>query len=478
MSSNTNTLSSPCSTSPLQAQHFWAQMRSLSHIFQKSTFATKDRLTELETQLHDILGKRIITYPLVFRKLGIGPKTSYQDKKRLLGVDKPPKPSETNPNEIKFIQHMVRKGHEASKGNWSWRIVQEAEEKQQLGWFPFFVTLTIDPKLCNGEPLGARPGYDSPEDLWKKGKEFRWYIRQLAEISAKELGHPPPRKKPYRPESDYVTYAGVIEHGKSMEHHHAHIMVWMRAIPSLWKVDPNQGRLPMNRTERECRPMRILWPWCIESQKPALYFRSKGDVWSQLGHITPVDKKTRQSIKMLPLSAVGNYVTKYMQKGEKIWQHRMKCTRNLGLKKLQAVINSLTEKQLEPLTWRPQNSKHHHSASLIHSAPQGLVRLTATRRRFAILYQSRELDLKNLMKTNYEHYKLMLRSVRDGARPDRMASADFYDWVQKFLPVIHEYCEKRLLDSHRLLAYDFPRSVHRVDPISLPGAEIGFTRGI
>ena len=478
MSSNTNTLSSPCSTTPLRAQHFWAEMRSTSHLFQKSTFATTERLTKLESELHDILGKRIIKYPPVFRKLGIGLKTSYQDKKRLLGLDRPPQQEETSPNEIKFLQFMVRNAHNAQKGNWSWRIIQEAEQKQQDGWYPFFVTLTVDPKKCNGRPLGNRPGYDTPEQLWKEGKEFRHYIRSLAKVVCKELGHPPPHKKPYRPESDYVTYAGVIEHGKSMEHHHAHIMVWMREIPSLWKIDPNQGRLPQNRTERECRPMRTLWPWCIESQKPALYFRTKGDIWSRLGHITPVDKDKRQPIKMLPVSAVGNYVTKYMQKGEKIWEHRMKCTRNLGMAKLQRLMDKLTLPQLEALSWRPQDSRQHHLANMTHSVPLGLVRCAAIRKRFAILYQSRQLDLKNLMKTNYDHYKLMLKSVKDGARPDRMASADFYDWVQKFLPAETGYCEKRLLDSHRLLEHNFPRAIHQTQPVVLGGNEIGFTRSI
>eukprot|EP00918_Siedleckia_nematoides_P004062 GHVU01009148.1.p1 GENE.GHVU01009148.1~~GHVU01009148.1.p1 ORF type:complete len:345 (+),score=15.02 GHVU01009148.1:389-1423(+) len=237
---------------------------------------------------------------------------------------------------------MNNKASQAQKGNWSWRIKQEAEQKQEDGWYPFFVTLTIDPKKCDGiqhydydqKPL---PIYNSPRELWEKGREFRKYIKRLASVAAHVLGHPSPHKKNkkfgYRPESDYITYAGVIEHGKSQEHHHAHIMIWMKAIPHTWKVDPNSGRMPQYRYQRECKLMRHYWPWCVADQKPALYFRSKGDIWSRMGHVTPIDKETGQPINIAHIQAVGNYITKYMQKGTKLWHHRMKCTRNLGMQK-------------------------------------------------------------------------------------------------------------------------------------------------
>jgi hypothetical protein len=464
---------------------FWAEMRSTANLFNKSNIPTEFEKSQLMDQLGHILGKRIITYPQILRKYGIGKSTSYEDKKRLLGLDEKQSPVEVSPNELKFIAKMQENAAGAAKANWSWRIVQEAEEKQKKGWYPFFVTLTVDPKMCQGQThlvQGREVSYDSPEHLWRTGREFRLYIRRLAEIAARELGHPPPRKKArgfgYRPESDYVTYAGVLEHGKTQEHHHAHIMVWMREIPSNWKIDPNSGRPKSARTERECRPIRPLWPWAIASQKPALYFRTKGDIWSQLGHVVPLDKKTGKTIKINQVAAVGNYVTKYMQKGTKQWHHRMKCTRNLGMQKLLRKIKSLPLTAVRQLAMRPPNSKLLRSVSLTHSVPQGLTRCIAKRVIFAHRYHYGSMELKELMKTNYEHYKAMLRNVRDGARPDRMPLAEFYDWVQEFLPEETGFCETEMLKAHESLGDDYPRTTHKVEPTIFGANEIGFTQCI
>ena len=469
--------------SPLKAEKFWAEMRSTCYLFSKSTWPSNEQAAQLIQELRHILGKRIIAYPQTLQSFGINQETPYKFKKTFLGLDRHYNNTNTEESDRRFLKFMATKAAEAQKANWCWRITQEAEEKQKMGWYPFFVTLTIDPKKCRGQEhviKERRVAYDSPEDLWKTGREFRLYIRSLAELSAELCGHPPPRKKTadygYRPESDYITYAGVIEHGKTNEHHHAHIMIWMREIPSRWKVDPNHGK--MIKSERECKQLRPYWYWSSSEQKPALYFRTKGDIWQQLGHCTPIDRETGKPIKINPVEAVGNYVTKYMQKGTKVWHHRMKCTRNLGMRKIQKLINSLERSQLEPLTWKPETSGQLRSLSSIHSVPQGLIRSTAKRRIFALDWEQRSLDLKTLMQTNYDHYKRMLRSVRDGARPDRMRSAEFYDWVRKHQEDQKGYCKKKLREAHKLLAEAFPKKLHRVQPVVLGGNEFGFTHCI
>ena len=455
---------------PLKAEKFWAEMRSTCYLFAKSTWPSNEQAARLISELRDILGKRIIAYPSTLSDFGITADTPYRLKKAFLGLDQVYNNSLTHESDRRFMKFMTEKAGQAAKANWCWRIAEEAEQKQIQGWYPFFVTLTVDPKMTD------------PEKLWKEGREFRKYIRRLVNIVCELQGHPPAHKKTkeygYRPESDYVQYAGVIEHGKTQEHHHGHFMIWMKEIPSHWKKCPNVGRLPSHRTERENKAMRYLWPWAIASQKPALYYRTKGDIWSKLGHVTPIDKKTGKPIKINSVQAVGNYVTKYMQKGTKVWHHRMKCTRNLGLNRLKTVISKMDSTSVKVLTWRPKKSSHLRSVSLIHSVPQGLIRSIAKRKVFSDLYQSNRMDLKTLMKTNYDHYKRMLKNVRDGARPDRMPSADFYDWVQQFLPEVEEYSEKILIETHKLLSGEFPRQQHRVQPVVLGGNEIGFTQCI
>jgi hypothetical protein len=453
-----------------KAEKFWAEMRSTAYLFSKSSWPSNDQAARLVSELRHILGKRIIAYPQTFAEFGIGPETPYRLKKTFLGLDQVYNNSKTEEADRRFLKFMENKAMQASKANWCWRIKEEAEQKQLQGWYPFFVTLTVDPKMTD------------PEKLWRQGREFRKYIRRLVNVVCRELGHPPAHKKTkeygYRPESDYVTYAGVIEHGKSQEHHHGHFMIWMREIPSSWKADPNAGRLPQYRYERECKHMRYLWPWAIASQKPALYFRTKGDVWSKMGHGVPLDRKTGKAIKVNAVQAVGNYVTKYMQKGDKLWHHRMKCTRNLGMKRIQELINQLPIDQVKILQLKPEKSSHLLSVNLTHGVPIGIVRSIAKRRVFSEEWARSQLDLTKVMKTNYDHYKRMLKSVRDGARPDRMPSPEYYDWVQQFLPDQNGYCERELIEAHKLLSRDFPRERHKVQPIMLGANEIGYTSGI
>ena len=475
-----------------KTEKFWAEMRSTAYLFSKSTWPTREQTAKLIDQLGDILENRIITYPQVYAEFGIDSKTPYHLKRRYLGLTDETAFPDKDENEKRFQRFMLNKAAQANKHNWSWRITQEAQQKQLDNWYPFFVTLTIDPKKCLGQEhefKGRTASYSSPRELWERGIEFRRYIRSLATMVAGLEGHPSPHKKAknykgtgidydYRPESDYITYAGVLEHGASNEHHHMHLMLWLKNIPSHWKTDPNQGRIPQYRTERECKPLRNFWYWCDSQRKPALYFRTKGDIWSQLSHTTPIDKKTGQPMPILPVESVGNYVTKYMQKGTKVWHHRMKCTRNLGMQKIQKLINSLDQQSLEALSWKPENSKHHLLVSSTHSAPIGIVRLMAKRKLFSVRWEKKQLDLKTLMKTNYDHYRRMLKSVRDGVRPDRMRSAEFYDWVQQHLPETKGYCEKKLLQAHSLLSGKFPVPLYKIKPTVLPANEHGFTLSI
>ena len=433
---------------------------------------TADMLREeLSTILQGqhILDEVITIYPPTLKKLGIHADTTYKRKKLYLGLQRAvhSKSAAKYQRERKFTDFMKQKTVQCQKANWEWRIAEEAEQKQLQGWYPFFVTLTVDPKKYEAETL------------WREGKAFRKYLRSLANVVCRELGHPAVHKPPYRSEREYVHHAGVIEHGKSREHHHGHFMIWMREIPSEWKKDPNEGRLPLNRTQRECKHFRQFWKYSDEQRSPALYYRTKGDIWAnKCNHVVPLDPKTREPIKIRGVRAVGKYVSKYMQKDHKEWQHRMKCTRNLGMTRLKEKIAKMKPKTVEALSWRPKTSSQNLSVSLIHGVPLGLVRSIAKHQHFYNQLESKQLVLKKLMKTNYEHYTRMLKSVQDGARPDRMHSLAFFDWVSYHLPDQKGYSKKRLLKSHNKLAKQFPRERRKVDPIVIGANDIGFTYSV
>ena len=466
-------------------QKFWAHQRQNIGLLNRTARLDRDLLIDaVKSELADILDSGIISYPPTLLRLGTDWYSTLDQRKLALGVTETRR--EVCAADQKFLDHMKQKAENGRKQNWQWRISEEASEKQKLGWYPFFITLTVDPSNVRFDESHPehRPGVTDPESLWKNGREFRLFIRSLVNIVCEELGHPPAHKKTktfdYRPESDYVTYAAVIEHGKSREHHHAHMLVWMREIPSSWKVCPNLNiRNPHARTFNECKEMRTLWKWSLPYRSKFNYYRTIGDVWKNLGFVTPLKevpgKSENQPMKIAPAFVAGRYITKYMQKDLKEWHHRMKCTRNLGMNRLKQKLKQLDPETIEQLTWRPKSSSTLHLASLTHSAPLALVRSQAKQLHYLNRYKSNSMDLEEHLKPISGAFTKMLKSVRAGARPDRMHSLAFFDWVSQFLPEEKGYSEETLIEAHKQLSEDFPRNVIQTQSVTLPGAQIGFT---
>jgi hypothetical protein len=416
-------------------------MRSNMNLLHKSD--KNDRLIDhLRQELSVILDSGILTYPHTLEQIGIQSELTYKERRNVFGL--PTFEANHSINELKFIKNMEYKAQKIRQSNWAWRIGEEAQEKLANGWHPFFVTLTVDPMKAD------------PKQLWTEGREFRKYIRQLVNVVCKEMGHAPAHKKPYRPESNYVTYAGVIEHGKSREHHHGHFVIWMRGIPASWRTCPNAGiRNPANRIRNECLPMRTYWKWSLPGLSPALYFRSIGDVWqSKYNFALPL--KDGQPMRIATARVAGAYITKYLSKEHKEWHHRMKATRNLGMNTLRETMRKLPQAVVHALTWRANTSQQNTTLIMTSSVPLGLMRSEAKRQNYLNLYEANQLDMNTLMQSNLGMFGKMLTSVRDGARPDRMDSPAFFDWVGRLLPAQKGYSETLQLASHEAIADTYP----------------------
>ena len=446
-----------------QLDKYWAKMRSTKNLLERSEHVNELQVEAFRHELSDILDHGIINYPQTLTEIGLSEDMSYQDVKRHLGLIS--KGFNRTENESKFLMDMFFKAADMRKSNWAWRIAQEAKQKQELDWYPFFVTLTVDPKR------------QDPKTLWVEGRELRKYIRRLCNVVCKELGHPPAHKKPYRPESDYVTYAGVIEHGKSREHHHAHFLIWLRAIPADWRVCPNEGRLPQNRDRNECLPMRTLWRHSAPKLSPALYFRTVGDVWERK-HNFVLPLKDGKPMKVSKPEIAGLYVTKYLSKEHKQWNHRVKATRNLGLNKLKALIKTLPDHQVRALTWRAKDSNSNHLLTKIHSVPLGLVRQLTKQEDFLRMFRANKLDLKTLLTSNSQVFLRMLKSVRSGQRPDRMDSLDYFDWVGSLLPDQEGFSEKQQFEAHTKLNNFFDREISKISHTKLGANKIGHSLSV
>ena len=459
---------------------YWAQMRTNLKLAHRSEYVSEATIDAIRSELSDILDSGILSYPQTLEEVGISPGMKLEEKKVQLGID--PKKYVHSEDEKKFLKAMENMAEVSRKSNWSWRIGEEAEEKQRNKWHPFFVTLTVDPQKCDGVERILRSGrklqpYESPEELWKKGREFRRYIRDLATMVAREVGDNPPHKPPYKPEYDYVTYAGVIEHGKSREHHHGHFIIWLRAIPSGWKLCPNRGiRDKSKRTKNECLPLRTYWPWSLPGLSPALYFRSVSDVWStEYRFALPLDERTGEPMRVSTPRVAGNYITKYLSKEHKQWHHRMKATRNLGKKKLRQILRETDSSVVKALTWRALSSKLNLLLMQIHTVPLGLLRSEAKQQDYLNQFKHKNLDLTELLTSNYDVFTRMLTSVQNGARPDRMDSLEFYDWLAGLLHGQKGYCEVKQICAHTYIGQEYPPIKKVTQHVKLGGNEIGYT---
>jgi hypothetical protein len=342
---------------------------------------------------------------------------------------------------------------------WIWRIGSECEEMRDLGWYPFFVTLTVDPSRV-----------PDSRAMWQEGREFRRYIRRLAKVSASACGMPSAIQRGAS-DSDFVRHVGVIEHGKSRDHHHMHCLIWMRDIPASWKVDPNRGiRVPSSRTINFCRQMGTYWPHALPGIGRAIFFRHEGDVWSRHGFCLPFDKKRGRVINVMSARKAGVYVSKYMDKECKAWLHRVKATRDLGKGRLRNLLHRLPAQTVQALSWRPRRYSLNLMIQMMHSVPSGLLRSMAKEVSFCRQWASDQLDTQALLRPSSAPFIAMLKSVRDGVRPSRMSTEAFYDWVTEFLAVPGGYCERRLSRAHSRLSAVFPPC--REQPISHFGGRL------
>lgn len=396
----------------------------------------------LEQSIH-YLAQSSLIYPPLMVLAGLHEDMSYQERKMVLGLGHGSTPDEDR-NTIEFKELLAVQAKKNIRTNWIWRIGEECAQKSIEGWYGFFVTLTVDPSRVA----------DS-EKMWKEGVELRKYLKRLAKVSAAACGMPRAIHDGASTR-DFVQHVGAIEHGKSRHHHHMHMLIWMRDIPDSWKVCPNRGvKDPRHRTNDWCRPMTTYWPNSLPGIGRAKYFRHEGDIWSRHGFALPWDAKKNRVVRIHVPEKAGLYIAKYMDKEDKVWTHRIKATRNLGMNRLKTVLMGMHYSKVEALTWRPRSYSMSILATTIHTVPPALLRSVAKQEHFYRMLANNTLDWDKHLQENSDSFKAMLKSVQDGARPKRMPSKDLYDWVTQHLPVPDGYCEKRLKRAYVSLGVNF-----------------------
>ena len=430
-------------TTARKLQTLSAEMRTNLDLMRRSKRVTQAIIADAQKECALYLARTILNYPPSMRSLGLRPHQPLSERKQILGVSETQ--IEETPETQDFQKLLETQGRKSLKANWIWRIGQEANEKALEQWYGFFVTLTVDPSKC-------------PDSLamWKEGREFRKYIRDLAKVSAKACGMPKAIKNGAS-DRDFIQHVGVIEHGSSRHHHHMHLLIWMRGIPESWKLCPNRGiRRPEHRTLDYCKPMGTYWKWSKPGIGRAKYFRHEGDQWSRLGFALPYDSNKGRVIRIHAPEKAGLYIAKYMDKDDKVWLHRIKATRNLGLSRLKMVLMNMHLSKIEALSWRPRTYSLSVSATTTHTCPNGLLRSLAKQETFFRKWVNRSMDWAMLLQENCDSFSRMLQSVRDGDNPRRMRSKELYDWVTEHLPEPTGYCEQRYRRAITSLGVHFP----------------------
>lgn len=303
--------------------------------------------------------------------------------------------------------------------NWQWRVGQEMESLIECGWYPYFVTLTVDPAYAAACDTSVR-------QVIEDGVEWRRYRQRLAEIARKACGFAQVQKGGPAVD-DYFRYVAVVEHGSSREHHHIHALVWMRKVPVSWLDDPNIGRAIPNATD--VLAAKSLWPWgSITKFEP---FRCIGDPFTALGWVLPMKKG--KALQVLAPAKAGAYLCKYLKKEDKLWSHRVKSTRNLGMEALDQWLRRQSPMTVLSLT-RPARNFERNLLRRLTSVPTSLLRSRAILQDYSTTQSTASRFLRRLKNWKMEPenaFSAMRKSVESGTRPWSMDLPERWDWFQR-----------------------------------------------
>lgn len=391
----------------------WREVQNrLEYVFTKDGFGGTTQIRKIV----ELLTKR-----------AIGPEVSYIDKRVELGLMKPRR---KDTEEEKKAKEYLKDGARLSRArNWQWRLEVAIREAVSKGWYPLFGTYTVDPKRL---PEGCL----SRDDLWKNTPAWDRFVKKIkTEVAAAcALGRRPAN---WDKGNTFFQYFAVIEHGKSGEHPHVHVIWLCREIPASWKIDPNRNC--STNTEVDIAAASALWQHGTQRKTMALFIVGS---WFTAHWITPIKATTGKPTKVGDAGAVAGYIGKYLTKGvTKKWNHRVKATKNLGLLHL---IKELSEEKnsthLLALSCRPMLYKVWMKLQMATSCPLSLIREISkkvlTRRWHSTKTpQDTSFLMAQWVKKPQEFFMTLMLSVQDGAKPWKMTPEHRFNF---YTPMLEE----------------------------------------
>lgn len=308
---------------------------------------------------------------------------------------------------------------------WQYRLECAITEAVENGWFPLFGTYTVDPHRLPAECEGNR------DRLWTDTPAWDRFVKRFKTEIADSLGM---GRKPQKwaKTDTWFRYLAVIEHGKSGEHPHVHVVWLCKNIPASWKLDPNRAN--PNRDFRDIPGASCLWNWGTQRTTFPILIQGCWFVKPENGWMPIRDSETGEPVEVGTAAQVAGYVGKYLSKGEhKKWHHRTKATRNLGLSKVVQLIRQETSIQvLYGLSRRPRLYSHSQAMQLTTQAPLSLLRRISKTELLTRLHSSRTrqgklLLLNSLTESKSEFFSNLRSNVLDGLRPWSMMPEQRYN---------------------------------------------------
>lgn len=360
-------------------------------------------------------------------KMGLGPKTSYTEKKSILNIFTRKKYTSKI---IKTTQEYLQNGgKQARAANWQWRLEQAIKTSINDGWFPLFGTYTVDPKTLPKDCL-------TRDDLWQNTPAWDRFVKKFKTEIADSCGYGrKPSKWPLG--HTYFQYFAIIEHGASGDHPHIHVIWLCKNIPSSWKTDPNQNCI--KRLNTDIPPASSLWKHGIQRKTMPLFIIGS---WFTNNWKIPHKPDTLEPIKVGDAGAVAGYIGKYLTKGDtKKWNHRVKATKNLGIQTLISKLKqetslilllALATRPSQYITWMKIQTSTQLPLSLLRekSKQELMKRLHSTKTQRAKLYL-----MTRWTRTPTSFYSSLVTLVKNGLRPWKMNSKHRYN---AYTPILEE----------------------------------------
>lgn len=378
----------------------WARIRdALEYVFSKEGFGEWLEIREVVTKL-------------IMK--GIGPDVAYSDKKAELEFWNVRKKSAAEV--IRAQEYLKEAGRLNRAANWRWRLEQAITEAVQQGWYPLFGTYTVDPKRL---PEGCL----TRDELWTKTPAWDRFVKKIKTEVAQACGYG--RKPAKWPKgTEFFQYLAVLEHGASGDHPHVHVIWLCKNIPDIWKNDPNANC--RDNTRVDIGIASSFWKHGVQRKTMALFIRGS---WFEQNWIIPIDERTGKPRKVGGPGGVSGYIGKYMTKGvTKKWNHRIKATQGLGLKKL---LNDLNEQmpmsRLLALTRRPNTYDVSMTLQAASSCPMNLMREHSKTVLMRRVHSSKTEPGRDFLRRRWTKepsgfFSTLICNVRAGARPWKLSS--------------------------------------------------------